>query len=93
MLEHAWALHFWSFENGTQREVLPRSCIQAGAQCGQLPFPLRIVLEVISGHVWNEPESEGTPKKINVSTWNYTIPVDDHIKEHSTKDTDNQVCN
>ena len=31
--------------------------------------------------MWNEPGSEGTPKKIIVSTWNHTLPVDDHIKK------------
>ena len=35
----------------------------------------------IYGHVWNEPGSEGAPKTIIISTWNHSMPVDDHARK------------
>ena len=65
-----------------QRDI----AFQAGAQRGDTVTicttkAIGSATKFIYGHVWNEPGSEGTPKKIIVSTWNHTLPVDDHIKK------------
>ena len=39
------------------------------------------VSKYIYGHVWNEPGSEGAPKKIIISTWNHSMSVDDHARK------------
>ncbi|KAL5484079.1 hypothetical protein EMCRGX_G020521 [Ephydatia muelleri] len=39
------------------------------------------VTKYIYGHVWNEPGSEGAPKKIIISTWNHSMSVDDHARK------------
>ena len=33
------------------------------------------------GHAWNEPGTTDVPKKCLVSTWNHTLPGDDHQKK------------
>ena len=35
----------------------------------------------IYGHAWNEPGTADVPKKCLLSTWNHTLPVDDHQKK------------
>ena len=32
----------------------------------------------IYGHAWKEPGTADVPKKCLLSTWNHTLPVDDH---------------
>ena len=39
------------------------------------------VSKYIYGHVWNEPGSEGAPRKIIISTWNHSMSVDDHARK------------
>ena len=39
------------------------------------------VSKYIYGHVWNEPGSEGVPKKIIISTWNHSMSVGDHARK------------
>ena len=35
----------------------------------------------IYGHVWNEPGTADVPLKCLLSTWNHTLPADDHQKK------------
>ena len=39
------------------------------------------VVKYIYDHVWNEPGSEGAPRKIIISPWNHGMSVDDHARK------------
>ena len=88
LLEHG--LYFSGLLKTAHKEFPKKYCqdiaFQAGAQRGDTVTicttkAIGSATKFIYGHVWNEPGSEGTPKKIIVSTWNHTLPVDDHIKK------------
>eukprot|EP00731_Ephydatia_muelleri_P006678 Em0003g926a len=88
LLEHG--LYFSGLLKTAHKEFPKKYCqdiaFQAGAQRGDTVTicttkAIGSATKFIYGHVWNEPGSEGTLKKIIVSTWNHTLPVDDHIKK------------